>query len=236
MRPDRGRGRGNLRVKEVRVDDGAGRERFVICLNPDAAVRDAAVRDQIIARLEARIAGSDTLDARRRAELADKLKTKPAFNRFLRATPGGLLRVDRAKVRADANFDGKFLLRTSDESLTAADIAQGYKGLYEAERGWRDLKSTIDLRPVYHHREDRIRAHIQIQWLALLLLRVAETTVGDTWRNIRDELEPMHLVTLATPHGQVVQRSELTPRHRSILAALGLPEPPRFHDFTPTAE
>src|SRR6266536_2091383 len=158
---------GNLRVKEVRVDDGAARDRFVICHNPDAA------------------------------------------------------------------FDGKFLLRTSDESLTAADIAQGYKGLYEAERGWRDLKSTIDLRPVYHRREDRIRAHVQLHWLALLLLRVAETTVGDTWRNIRDELQRMHLVTLATRDGHVAQRSELTPGQRSILRALELPEPPRFFDFTP---
>ena len=227
---------GNLRVKEVRVDDGEGRDRFVICHNPDAATRDAAVRDEIVARLAERIDGSDTLSARKRAELAGRLKTKPAFARFLRATPGGLLRVDRAKVHADANFDGKFLLRTSDESLTAADIAQGYKGLYEAERGWRDLKSTIDLRPVYHHREDRIRAHVQLQWLALLLQRVAETTVGDTWRNIRDELERMHLVTLATTEGQVAQRSELTPGQRAILTALELPEPPRFFDFTPAVE
>lgn len=224
----------NLRVKEVRVDDGAARDRFVICHNPDAAARDAAVRDQIVARLSERIDGSDTLPAPKRAELAGKLKTKPAFARFLRTTPGGLLRVDRAAVRADANFDGKFLLRTSDESLTAADIAQGYKGLYEAERGWRDLKSTIDLRPVYHHRDDRIRAHVQLQWLALLLLRVAETAVGDTWRNIRDELERLHLVTLATTEGQVAQRSELTAGHRSILRALDLADPPRFFDFTPT--
>jgi hypothetical protein len=225
----------NLRVKEVRVDDGAARDRFVICHNPDAATRDAAVRDQIVARLEARIDRSDALGTRKRAELAGQLKTKPAFARFLRTTPGGLLRVDRAKVRADANFDGKFLLRTSDESLTAADIAQGYKGLYEAERGWRDLKSTIDLRPVYHHREDRIRAHVQLQWLALLLLRVAETAVGDTWRNIRDELERMHLVTLATSDGQVAQRSELTTGQRSTLRALDLSDPPRFFDFTPAA-
>jgi hypothetical protein len=226
----------NLRVKEVRVDDGADRDRFVICHNPDAATRDAAVRDQIVARLTERIAGSDTLPARKRAELAGRLKTKAAFARFLRTTPGGLLRVDRAAVRADANFDGKFLLRTSDESLTAADIAQGYKGLYEAERGWRDLKSTIDLRPVYHHREDRIRAHVQLQWLALLLLRVAETAVGDTWRNIRNELERLHLVTLATADGQVAQRSELTTGHRTILRALELNDPPRFFDFTPTAQ
>lgn len=227
---------GNLRVKEVRVDDGTARDRFVVCHNPDAAVRDSAVRDQVVARLAERIAGSDSLSARKRAELAGQLRTKAAFARFLRMTPSGLLRVDRAAVRRDANVDGKFLLRTSDESLTAADIAQGYKGLYEAERGWRDLKSSIDLRPVYHHREDRIRAHVQLQWLALLLLRVAETTVGDTWRNIRDELERLHLVTLATAQGQIAQRSELTSGHRSILRALQLAEPPRFFDFTPAAE
>lgn len=227
---------GNLRVKEVRVDDGTARDRFVICHNPDAATRDAAVREEIIAGLNAKIDGSDTLTASKRAELAGRLKTKPAFARFLRTTPGGLLRINRAKVRAETNFDGKFLLRTSDESLSAADIAQGYKGLYEAERGWRDLKSTLDLRPVYHYREDRIRAHVQLQWLALLLLRVAETTLGDTWRNIRDELERLHLVTLATTEGHVAQRSELTPVHRTILAGLDLPQPPRFFDFTPAAE
>lgn len=227
---------GNLRVKEVRLGDGTAIDRFIICHNPDAAIRDAAIRDQIVARLTERIAGSDALPARKRAELAGALRTKPTFARFLRTTPGGLLRIDRAKLRRDANFDGKFLLRTSDESLTAADVAQGYKGLYEAERGWRDLKSTIDLRPVYHHREDRIRAHIQLHWLALLILRVAETTTGDTWRNIRDELERLHLVTLATNAGQLAQRTQLTPRQRSILSALELPEPPRFYDFTPTAE
>ncbi|MPZ29195.1 MAG: hypothetical protein GEV12_23080 [Micromonosporaceae bacterium] len=194
------------------------------------------MRDRIVARLDERIAGSDALPARKRAELAGALRTTAAFARFLRTTPGGLLRIDRAAMRRAATFDGKFLLRTSDESLTAADIAEGYKGLYEAERGWRDLKSTLDLRPVYHHREDRIRAHVQLQWLALLLLRVTETTAGDTWRNIRDELERLHLVTLATTEGQVGQRSELTPGQRAILGALDLPEPPRFLDFTPTAE
>lgn len=224
----------NLRVKEVRIDDGTARDRFVVCHNPETATRDATVRAQIITRLEQRIAGSDALSARKRAELAGQLKTKAAFNRFLRTTPAGLLRVDRAKVARDAHLDGKFLLRSSDESLTATDIALGYKGLYEAERGWRDLKSTIDLRPVYHRREDRIRAHVQLQWLALLLLRVAETTVGDTWRNIRNELERLHLVTLATSQGQLAQRSELTARQATILRALNLPVPPRFYDFTPT--
>ena len=163
--------------------------------------------------------------------------TKPVFKRFLRLTSTGKIRIDRALVAREAHLDGKFLLRTSDESLSAEDVTLGYKALYEAERGWRDMKkSTVNLRPVYHRREDRIRAHVQLCWLALLILRVAEIEVGDTWRNIRNELDRMHLVTFTTTSGTVSQRSELTPGQRRIFSALGLPEPPRFYDFTPALE
>jgi hypothetical protein len=227
---------GNLRVKQVRVDEGVRRDRFVICHNPDAARRDAEVREAILARLHAAIDGSDALPATKRAELAGRLKTKPGYNRFLRTTPAGKLRVDRAAVRRDAHYDGKYLLRTSDETLTPAEIAEGYKALYEAERGWRDLKTGIDLRPVFHHKDQRIQAHAQLCWLALLILRVAELGVNDTWRNIRDELDRLHLVTLATRDGQAAQRGELTPGQRAILRALDLPQPPRFFDFTPTTD
>jgi hypothetical protein len=94
------------------------------------------------------------------------------------------------------------------------------------------MKGALALRPVFHHREDRIRAHVQLCWLALLLIRVIENATGDTWRNLRHELDRMHLVTLATGDGRVAQRSMLTPGHKTILAALDLTEPPRFFDFT----
>ncbi len=70
-------------------------------------------------------------------------------------------------------------------------------------------------------------------WLALLLIRVPETRAGDTWRNRRHELDRMHLVTLATGDGRVAQRSALTRDQKTILAALDLPEPPKYLDFTP---
>jgi len=130
--------------------------------------------------------------------------------RFLRSTPAGLLRVDRAKVAAEANLDGKFLLRTSDPTLSAEDIALGYKQLLEVERGWRDMKSTLELRPVFPRLEDRIRAHVILCWLALLLIRLAETAAGDTWRNLRHELDRCHLVELAGSTRRVLQRTELT--------------------------
>jgi transposase len=227
---------GNLRVKQVRVDDGTYRDRFVICHNPERAQRDQLVREQILERLRQEIHHADGLAPSKRSELYGALSTKPAYKRLLRKTPTGKLRIDRAAVAREAKLDGKFLLRTSDESLSPADLAEGYKALYEAERGWRDLKHTIDMRPAYHRREDRIEAHVQLCWLALLLLRVAETEAGDTWRNLRNELDRMHLVTLATNEGAVAQRTELTPGQRHIIKALDLPEPPRFYDFTPAAD
>jgi hypothetical protein len=223
---------GNLRVKEVRV----GTERFVICHNPERARRDEVVRGRIVAHLEARIEGSDRLPRDKRLELYGALSTKSGLKRFLRLTKDAKLRIDKAAIRREVHFDGKFLLRSSDEALSAEELATGYKALYEAERGWRDLKSTIDLRPVFHRREDRIRAHVQLCWLALLLARVAELGAGDTWRNLRNELERLHLVTMATNEGTVSQRSELTPAQRAILSALEVPEPRRFYDFTPAPE
>ncbi len=230
---------GNLRVKEARVSpgggtaDGARTERFVVCHNPEAADRDAAVHERLIEHLQHLIDGSDAWSARRRHELVGSLKAKPGLARLLRRTKTGLLRIDRAAAQREAHYDGKWLLRTSDLTLTAQDLAAAYKQLLAVERGWRDAKTSLGLRPVYHHREDRIRAHVQLCWLALLLIRVAETATGDTWRNLRHELDRMHLVTLATADGRVAQRSATTSGQKTILAALDLPEPPRYLDFTP---
>ena len=96
----------NMRVKEVQVSDI---ERFVICHNPDAATRDAHIREQLVAQLEELIAGSDTLPAMNRGELRGKISTKPGLNRYLRVHPGGLLRIDKTRCKAEANLDGKYL-------------------------------------------------------------------------------------------------------------------------------
>src|SRR5215469_5865735 len=130
---------GNLKVKEVKIAED---ERFVICFNPEAAERDAAVRARMIARLEEIISGSDQLSRDKRAELRGVISTRPGLNRYLRVTPGGLLRIDTAKARAEENLDGKYLLRTSDPKMTAEDIALGYKQLLQIERGWRDMKQV----------------------------------------------------------------------------------------------
>ena len=230
----------NLRVKEVWVSPGGGAhhgartERFVICHNPEAAARDAAVRERLAEHLQHLIDGSDAWPPGRRDELVGSLRDKPGLRRYLRRTTTGLLRIDRGTLAREAHLDGKWLLRTSDQTLTPADLAAAYKQLIAVERGWRDAKGALGLRPVHHYREDRIRAHVQLCWLALLLIRVAETATGDTWRNLRHELDRMHLVTLATADGRVAQRSTTTSGQKSILSALNLPEPPKYLDFTTT--
>jgi hypothetical protein len=84
------------------------------------------------------------------------------------------------------------------------------KQLTHIERGWRDFKGRARTASDVPLPRDRIRAHVQLCWLALLLLRVIENATGDTWRNVRHELDRMALVTLAAGHGRVAQRSALT--------------------------
>jgi Transposase DDE domain len=223
---------GNLRVKEVRISDA---ERFVICHNPEQADRDAAIRARLLAQLEELIAGTDKLSATKRAGLRGVISTKPGLHRYLRVTPGGLLRVDKHAIKAESNLDGKYLLRCSDPHLSAEDIALGYKQLLEVERGWRDMKQVIDLRPVYHRKEERIRAHVLLCWLALLLIRVVETTCHATWPILRRELERIKVGTFAGPAGSFHQRTEITTSQRAILAKLQLADPPRIYQLTPAA-
>ncbi len=228
---------GNLRVKEAWVpakDAGERAERFAVCHNPEQAERDRAVRDRLIAHLVDLIDGSDAWSPRQRDELVGSLKDKPGLRRLLRRTKNGLLRVDRGAAAREAHLDGKWLLRTNDHTLTPEDLAAAYKQLIAVERGWRDMKGALRLRPVFHHREDRIRAHVQLCWLALLLIRVAENAAGETWRNLHHELDRMHLVTLATRDGRVAQRSAATPGQQAIFGALDLREPPKFFDFSPS--
>jgi hypothetical protein len=223
---------GNLRVKEVRIAD---EERFVICHNPEAAERDAAVRARMLAQLTETIDGTDTLPTTKRAELRGVISTKPGLHRYLRVTPSGLLRIDKHKIKAEANLDGKYLLRSSDPHLPAEDIALGYKQLLEVERGWRDMKQVIDLRPVYHRLEERIRAHVILCWLALLLVRIVETTTGATWRTLAAELNRLQVITFTGPDGTFRQRTELTKPQRDIYATLGLDPPSKIIELATTS-
>jgi hypothetical protein len=224
---------GNLKVKEVKL---AEEERFIICSNPEAAERDAQVRAHLVAHLTDLIKDSDRLPALKRAELRGVISTKPGLSRFLRATAGGLLRIDAEAIGADEKLDGKYLLRTSDPSLSPEDIALGYKQLAEVERGWRDLKHVLDLRPVCHRREERIRAHVILCWLALLLVRVVETKTKDSWPHLRRELERVQVGTFEGQAGFFRKRTALTPAQKAVFKKLQIQEPPEMQEIRPAAK
>jgi hypothetical protein len=232
----------NLRVKEVMVGDGDGSKRFIVCHNPGEADRDKLTREQTITRLQAELERIKTARAKTKGAKADgahhraecALRDHPTLGRYLRQTKTGRLLIDRAKINAEERLDGKYLLSTSDPDLTAEDVALGYKNLLEAERGFRDLKSTLELRPVFHRLERRIRAHILLCWLALLMIRLAERQTGQTWRRIALELQRLHLVTLTGPVGSVTHTTTLTGPQREILTALRIDPPSRVTALTPT--
>ena len=235
--------RDNLRVKEVRTGEGEAAERYIVCHNPAEAERDRARRQQRTERIERELARLD--EQRKRARSKQERETHlrgecalldhPTLSRYLRQTSSGRLSLDRAKIAAEERLDGKYLLTTSDPSLSAEDVALGYKQLIEAERSFRDLKGTLLLRPVFHRKDDRIRAHVLICFLALVLVRLAETRTGETWRTIRAELSQIRQGHFRSTDGDFTQTSELTTRHRDLHAQLAIPEPPRFGRITPAA-
>ncbi len=244
----------HLHVKEAKLDSTPG-IRWIICLNTAEAAKDKTTRDDAVTRLEAELARiaearakasaalktATTSKAKKRleAELAGHTKAECALRdhvtlgRWLRQTPSGRLVIDRARIAAEAKLDGKYLLSTSDPHLTPAQVALGYKNLLEAERGFRDMKSTLLLRPVFHRLEPRIRAHVLICWLALLLVRVAENHTDTTWDRISRELDRLAAVTLTGPAGTVVQATEPTDAQRAFLGACNVPVPPRITALTP---
>src|SRR4051812_8112331 len=233
--------RETLTAKEVRGGEGEGAKRFVVCHTPAEAERDRTQREQTITRLEAeldRIAAAHAkarttkaTAAHRRAECA--LRDHPALGRYLRQTPTGRLRIDRAKVQTEERLDGKYLLSTSDPDLSAEDVALGYKNLLEAERGFRNLKSTLELRPVFHRLEHRIRAHILLCWLALLMTRPPDRQPALPWRRIAPDMQRLPLVTPHAPAGNATHTTTLTDAQRQILSALRIDPPPRVTALTP---
>ncbi len=239
--------RDNLRVKEVRLERTPDR-RWIVCHNPAEAERDKAQRDAAVTRLEAEldaIATARTRDAAKstksRRKISDEahrkaecaLRDHRTLGRYLRQSASGRLHIDRAAIRAEERLDGKYLLSTSDPDLSAEDVALGYKNLLEAERGFRDLKSTLELRPVFHRLEPRIRAHVLLCWLALLLVRVAERRCDTAWRRIATELGRLHAVTLQGSAGTVVQTTPPSDAAAGFLGACGIDPPPRITHLHP---
>ena len=220
--------RENLEVKEVVVGRGERRRRFVLVYNPEEAKKDRATRERHLERIREALKalGNQRGKAHRKAVCA--LLSHRTLGRYIKQTRGGSLRIDWAKVRAEEKLDGKYLLSTSDDTLSPEEVALGYKQLMEVERAFRTLKTTLELRPLYHRKDERIRAHVLLCFFALLLVRILERQTGQSWDHLRSVLERIHLGEFESREGRILQRTELTQEQTNLLKTLNISPPPKI--------
>lgn len=218
----------NLRVKEVIVGDGERRQRYVVCHNPDEVDRQRKHREKVVAELENELASLEQREGKGHSKRASELRVSGRFGKYLRETSTGKLMIDRTAITDAERYDGKWVITSNDDTLTAEDLALGYKQLLRVEQCWRQLKSGLRMRPVFHFRPWRIQAHVTISVVALLLERIAEIRVGDTWRNIRAELERVKVVEYDRGEARVLQTTELSPEMVTLLRKLHVAAPTKL--------
>jgi transposase len=219
----------NLRVKEVFVGDGERRQRYIVCHNPDEEKRQQAHRAKVLEELDAELATMRPSKDGHPTKRAMQLQTSRRYGRYVRALKDGHLQIDRAAVVDAARYDGKWVVTSNDDTLTAEDLALGYKQLLRVEQCWRTMKSGLRMRPVFHYRPWRIHAHVSICVLALLLERIAEIRTGDTWRNVLRVLNTLKVVEYDRGDVRVRQTTEPTTAVITLLNKLRVAAPPRFH-------
>ena len=221
--------RENLKVKEVIIGTGERRRRFVVVYNPEQAKKDKATRESTLKRIEDSLKALGQQKGKIHKKAVCALLSHRSMGRYLKQLKSGAIKIDRVKVKTEEALDGKYLLSTSDDTLTAEDVALGYKQLMEVERAFRTLKSTLELRPIYHRKDERIKAHVLLCFLALVLARIAERQTGLTWDKIRSDMERMHLGEFQSKDGRILQRTELTPEQANILKKLNFSSPPKLY-------
>ena len=157
------------------------------------------------------------------------LMTTSRFARYLRETKSGALRIDRAAIREEEKLDGKWVITSNDDTLTAEDLALGYQQLMRVEQAWHTMKSGLRTRPVFHGTPHRICAHISLCVLALLVERIAEIRASDTWHNIAAAVDTIKVVDYQRGGVRVQQTTELRADVAGLLRGLGVDSPPRLH-------
>ena len=139
----------NLRVKEVIVGDGARQRRYIVCHNPLEVTRQRAHRTKVVAELEAELASMKQSLAGGHSKRACELLASGRYGKYLRQLASGALRLDRTAIQEAERYDGKWVVTSNDDTLTAEDLALGYKQLLRVEHGWRQMKSGLRCDPSF---------------------------------------------------------------------------------------
>ena len=204
----------NLRVKEVWVND----RRYIICHNPQEAVKDAADREAIVQSLQDQLQDGSS-----------RLVGNSGYRKFLRLEKDAIS-INMDKVADEARYDGKFVLRTNTR-LPAADVALQYKRLLLVEQFFRAAKTMLQSRPIFHHWDATIKGHVFCSFLALLLHQELQSRLkahGDTceWGAIRRDLETLAEVQVREGEQWYTLRTALQGVTGKVLQAVGVAVPP----------
>jgi Transposase DDE domain len=173
-----------LKVKEVWVED----RRYVVCLNEDQATKDRHDREAIVESLKTALKAGDK-----------QLIGNRGYRKYVKAS-GERFTLDEDKIKAEARFDGKWVL-TSNTELPARELALKYKQLWLVEAIFRTAKSQLDTRPIFHKCDDTIRGHVFCSFLALLLRveleeRLARRGWKLEWADIVADLDRLQEIEL----------------------------------------
>jgi Transposase DDE domain len=211
-----------LKVKEVRVE---GR-RYVVCLNEDEARKDAADREAIVASLR------EKLEAGEKSLVGNK-----GYRRYLAATGPDHFQIDEAKIKEEARYDGKWVLRTNMD-LDTAEVALQYKRLWMVEAWFRSCKSLLQTRPIFHRCDETIRGHVFCSFLALVLrqeleVRLAKDGHDFEWADVIQDLDRLQMVEVEQDGKRFLLRSEVEGTCGTVFRAAGVAVPPTVQQARP---
>ena len=209
-----------LKVKEVWVEN----RRYVVCVNAEQVKHDRQQRRQIVTALQEQLRQGD------KALVGNK-----GYRRYLKVDGDSHFVIDKAKLKEEARFDGKWVLRTNTE-LTAAEVALQYKKLWMVEQWFRSCKSLLETRPIYHKCDETIRGQVFCSFLALVLRQELQARLEARghdleWADIIRDLERVQYVEVAQGDKHFLLRSELQGTAGHVFQSVGVAVPPTVQDL-----
>ena len=208
-----------LKVKEVRHMD----RRYIVCLNERQAGKDKLTREAIIKALEEKIPKGP------KALMGNK-----GYRKYVRIEKNSTS-IDFEKVKKEARFDGKWVLRTNTD-LPTDKVALKYKELWQVERVFRDVKSMLETRPIFHQRDDTIRGHVFCSFLALVLRKELERNLEKAghvfeWSHIKQDLQAMQETHIEEKGNHLAIRSKTEGVCGKVFQAVGVAIPPTIREI-----
>jgi transposase len=202
-----------LEVKQVWVDD----RRYIVCRNEDQVKKDAADRAAILQALEAKLKQGDK-----------SLVGNKGYRKYIQAQ-GERFGIDEDKVKAEARYDGKWVLRTNT-ALDTADVALKYKQLWMVEDIFRSTKSLLETRPIFHKKDETIRGHVFCSFLALVLRKALQDRLDDSgesleWADVIRDLDALEEVEVIHQNKRFLLRSEVKGTCGKVFQSVGVKLP-----------